>query len=51
MVSLKNQILQLYQDWYDNHTFNIWTDYKESAKQFDKLLMQIYNLVKNYEGE
>ena len=50
-MSLKTQILELYQNFYDNNAFNIWVDYKESAKQFDKLLTQIYNLVKEYKDE
>lgn len=51
MNSLKTQILELYQNFYDHMAFNIWVDYKESAKQMDKLLTQIYHLVKEYKDD
>ena len=47
--NLKNQILQLYQDWYDEYAFDTWHPYKEEIRRLTELLKQIYNLVKNYE--
>jgi len=51
MNNLKEQILNLYQDWYDKYAFVNWQPYKEKIQQLTELLEQIYNLVKEYKDE
>ena len=49
MNNLKEQILNLYQNWYDEYNFDTWHPYYEEIRLLSKLLKQIYNLVKDYE--
>lgn len=49
MNNLKEQILNLFQNWYDEYAFDTWHTYKEEIRRLAELLKQIYNLVKNYE--
>lgn len=51
MNNLKEQILNLFQNWYDEYAFDTWHTYKEEIRRLAELLGQIYNLTKNYEGE
>lgn len=51
MNNLKEQILNLFQNWYDECAFDTWHTYREEIRRLTELLKQIYNLVKNYEGE
>lgn len=51
MNNLKEQILNLFQNWYDEYTFDTWYTYREEIRRLTELLKQIYILVKNYEGE
>lgn len=51
MNSLKEQILNLYQNWYDKYAFDTWHPYKEEIRRLTELLEQIYNLVKEYKDE
>ena len=51
MNNLKEQILNLYQDWYNEYAFKFWHPYEEEIRRLAELLGQIYNLTKNYEGE
>ena len=51
MNNLKEQILNLFQNWYDEYAFDTWHTYKEEIRRLAELLEQIYNLTKNYEGE
>ena len=51
MNNLKEQILNLYQNWYDEYNFDTWHSYYEEIRLLSKLLKQIYILVKDYEGE
>lgn len=49
MNNLKEQILNLFQNWYDEYAFDTWHTYKEEIRRLTELLEQIYNLVKNYD--
>ena len=49
MNNLKEQILNLYQDWYYEYAFDTWHSYKEEIRRLNELLEQIYILVKNYD--
>ncbi len=55
--SLKEQILELFQKHYDRNAGQVYLGcsneerYKLIAQSFDDCLMDIYTLVKNYEGE
>jgi len=55
--SLKEQILELFQKHYDRNAGQTYLGcsneerYKLIAQSFDDCLMDIYTLVKNYEGE
>ena len=55
--SLKEQILELFQKHYDRNAGQTYLGYSNEekykliAKSFDDCLMDIYTLVKNYEGE
>ena len=51
MNNLKEQILILFQNWYDEYAFDTWHTYKEEIRRLSELLEQIYNLTKNYKGE
>ena len=51
MNDLKNQILQLYQNWYDKYAFDTWHSYEEKIRRLQELLGQIYSLVKEYKNE
>ena len=51
MSNLKNQILKLYQDWYDKYAFDTWHPYEEEIRRLQQLLEQIYFLVKEYKDE
>lgn len=51
MDNLKNQILKLYQDWYDKYAFDTWHPYEEEIRRLQQLLEQIYFLVKEYKNE
>jgi hypothetical protein len=51
MNNLKEQILNLYQDWYDKNAFISWQSYEEKIQQLTELLRQIYILVKEYKDE
>ena len=48
-MDLKSQILELYQNWYNEYAFDTWHPYKEEIRRLTELLEQIYILVKNYE--
>lgn len=50
-MGLKSQILELYQNWYNEYAFDTWHPYKEEIKRLQELLTQIYNLVKEYKDE
>lgn len=51
MNNLKNQILNLMQNWFEkNHPVD-WESYEVELQKTRQLLTEIYNLVKNYEGE
>lgn len=49
MNNLKEQILNLFQNWYDEYAFNTQHTHKEEIRRLTKLLEQIYILVKNYD--
>ena len=51
MNDLKNQILNLFQDWYEKNYPVDYESYKDELRKASELLTSIYNLVKNYEGE
>lgn len=49
MNNLKEQILNLFQNWYDEYAFDTWYTPEEEIRRLTNLLKQIYNLTKNYE--
>lgn len=49
MNNLKEQILNLFQNWYDKYASDTWHSYKEEIRRLTELLEQIYILVKNYD--
>jgi hypothetical protein len=49
MNNLKEQILNLFQNWYDKYASDTWHSYKEEIRRLTELLEQIYTLVKNYD--
>lgn len=51
MNNLKQQILNLMQDWFEKNYPVDCPSYKDELKKASELLDSIYNLVKNYEGE
>lgn len=51
MNNLKEQILNLYQNWFEKNYPVDYESYKDALKKASELLTSIYNLVKNYEGE
>lgn len=51
MNNLKEQILNLFQNWYDKYAFDTWHPYEEEIRRLTELLEQIYNLVKEYKDE
>lgn len=50
MNNLKEQILNLMQDWFEKKYPVDCVSYKEELRKASELLTNIYNLVKNYEG-
>ena len=56
-MKLKEQILKLFEDYYDENAFQTYAGcidrerYKLIAHNFDNLLVDIYTLVKNYKEE
>jgi len=51
MNSLKKQILNLYQNWFEKNYPVDYESYKDALRKTSELLTSIYNLTKNYEGE
>lgn len=51
MNNLKEQILNLFQNWFEKNYPVDCESYKEELRKASELLTSIYNLVKNYEGE
>lgn len=49
MNNLKQQILDLFQTWYEENYPVDWTTYKAELDKAYKLLTKIYNATKNYE--
>lgn len=49
MNNLKQQILDLFQTWYEENYPVDWTTYKAELDKAYKLLTKIYNITKNYE--
>lgn len=49
MNNLKEQILNLFQNWYNEYVFGTWHTYEEEIRRLAELLEQIYILVKNYD--
>ncbi len=51
MGNLKQQILNLMQNWFEKNYPVDCSSYKDELKKTRELLDSIYILVKNYEGE
>ena len=51
MNSLKGQILDLFEDWYEETCSVDVTTYKAELDKAYKLLAKIYDVTKNYEEE
>lgn len=51
MNNLREQILNLFQNWFEKNYPVDCPSYKDELKKVSELLNNIYILVKNYEGE